>query len=417
MRDEEVDGSQVDVNVREYVGRHYRFVSARDEYLTAVSAIGAGHGPVAVDAERASGYRYSQRAYLIQVFRKDAGIFLFDAPAVGRFDELQSAIGHDEWVLHAASQDLACLRDVGLNPTTIFDTELAARLLGLPRVGLGTVVRNLLGIHLAKEHSASDWSVRPLPEAWLKYAALDVELLVDLRDVIRNLLVEAHKDEIAEAEFAHVLATKPGRVRREPWRRLSGIHGLRTPRQLAIARELWLARDELARDLDLAPGRLVPDSSFVSVALRGPASKRDLQNLAEFTGRLSRSEIDRWWAAFERGESMTELPELRPSSEALPPPRNWAEKNPPADIRLRLARKVVAEIAVAVAIPVENVVSPEILRRISWEPPATLTDRDIRDELANLGARPWQSDLIAQKIARAFVEASQTITEPVELDS
>lgn len=235
-------------------------IDTRSGYLEAVELIAAGTGPIAVDAERASGFRYSQRAYLIQVFRRGSGTFLFDPPAVGRFDELNTAIADEEWVLHAATQDLTCLREVGLDPSRIFDTELAARLLGMPRVGLGTVVEELLGVHLAKEHSAADWSTRPLPQPWLVYAALDVELLPDLRDAIAALLDEAGKTEIAQQEFASELTRELTVVRSEPWRRLSGIHSIRGLRNLAVARELWLSRDALARELDTAPGRLVPDS-------------------------------------------------------------------------------------------------------------------------------------------------------------
>jgi ribonuclease D len=179
------------------VADEFRVIETREAYDEAVERIAGGVGPVAVDAERASGFRYSQRAYLIQVFRRDAGTFLFDPTTIGAFDELQSVIGDEEWVLHAASQDLACLREVGLDPAGIFDTELAARLLGMPRVGLASVVEELLGIRLAKEHSAADWSTRPLPQSWLRYAALDVELLVDVRDRLAERLVDAGKEEIA----------------------------------------------------------------------------------------------------------------------------------------------------------------------------------------------------------------------------
>ena len=134
----------------------------------------AGEGPVAVDVERASGFRYTQRAYLIQVYRRGGGLYLFDPPAIGDFSSLQIAIGDEEWVLHAASQDLPSLHEAGLRPSRIFDTELASRLLGKERVGLGAVVEDALGITLAKAHSAADWSTRPLPESWLEYAALDV---------------------------------------------------------------------------------------------------------------------------------------------------------------------------------------------------------------------------------------------------
>ena len=227
-------------------------IDTEDEYLDAISQIQAGNGPIAVDAERASGYRYSQRAYLIQMYRRGSGVFLFDPPAIGRFDALNDVIRDEEWIIHAASQDLACLREVGLDPTRIFDTELAGRLLGLDRVGLGAVVEELLGIHLAKEHSAADWSTRPLPEPWLEYAALDVELLVDVRDKLDAMLTESGKQEIAAQEFEATRLRQPKLVRQDPWRRLSGLHGVRGARSLAIARELWTARDALAREARLS---------------------------------------------------------------------------------------------------------------------------------------------------------------------
>jgi len=382
-------------------------IDTRDAYLEAVAAIAAGSGPVAVDAERASGFRYSQRAYLIQLYRRGAGTFLFDPPAIGSFDELQDVIRDEEWVLHAASQDLACLREVGLDPVRIFDTELAARLLGMPRVGLGTVVEQLLGIHLAKEHSAADWSSRPLPQAWLVYAALDVELLIDLRDVLVGTLEEAAKTEIAAQEFDATLAKEAKPARLEPWRKLSGIHAVRGQRNLAVARELWLERDSYAREIDIAPGRLVPDSSLLHVVRALPRTKRDLANLKEFTGRASRTEIDRWWAAVERGLTTTELPALRAAREAIPLPKLWGDRNPEADRRLKKARAAILELSGTIAVPVENLLTPEILRRVAWSPPEELTPETIASALAEWGARPWQIERTAQLIAQAFVEADQ----------
>ena len=392
-------------------------IATRAEYLAAVKAISDGDGPIAVDAERASGFRYSQRAYLIQVFRRGSGVFLFDPPPIGEFTELQAAIGETEWVLHAASQDLTCLREVGLDPELIFDTELAARLLGLPRVGLGTVVEDLLGIHLAKEHSAADWSTRPLPESWLEYAALDVELLVDLRDRMDELLVEQGKHLIADEEFNAVLERDLVPVRAEPWRRLSGLHSLRGSRSLAVARELWLARDQLAQERDVAPGRLVPDASLLSVARAMPDSKRALADLKTFTGRASRSELDRWWKATEAGETTEDLPASRVPSDALPPPRAWADRNPEADARLKGARAAVGAVADYLSMPLENLLTPEFLRRVSWNPPAALDSASIGEALVTLGARPWQVAATAQVISDAFVEAHQPASESAESDS
>ena len=382
-------------------------IDSRERYLEATAAIAAGHGPIAIDAERASGYRYSQRAYLIQIYRRGAGTFLFDPPAIGSFSELNDAVAHEEWILHAASQDLTCLREVGLHPSRIYDTELAARLAGLPRVGLGTVVEDLLGIHLAKEHSAADWSTRPLPQAWLVYAALDVELLVDLREKIGELLEDAGKTDIAQQEFDSVLSRDFTVVRAEPWRRLSGVHSIRGQRNLAVARELWIARDTYAREIDTAPGRLVPDAALTAAARVLPESKRDLAALKEFTGRASRSQIDRWWNAIEIGRSSEDLPSVRAQAETLPPPRVWTDKNPAADARLKAARTAVLEVSETLNIPVENLLTPDSLRRLAWSPPEPMELSSIVACLETLGARPWQIDATAQRILDAFVEASQ----------
>ena len=386
-------------------------IAERADYLAAVEALAAGTGPIGIDAERASGYRYSQRAYLIQVFRRGAGTFLFDPPAVGSFSELNDALAEEEWILHAASQDLTCLREVGIDPKRLFDTELAARLAGLPRVGLGTVVEELLGIHLAKEHSAADWSTRPLPQAWLVYAALDVELLVDLREALGGILERDGKTHIADEEFRSVLARDFVIVRQDPWRRLNGLHSVRGGKNLAVARELWQARDAYAREIDTAPGRLIPDAALTAVAKNLPESKRELAARKEFTGRASRTQLDRWWAAIEAGLASTDLPSLRGTGEAIPPPRVWSDKNPEADRRLKAARAAVTVVAEDANIPLENLLTPDTLRRLAWKPPLELSVESLGSELETLGARAWQIDATAQVIHDAFVDASQVPDE------
>ncbi|MCU1472760.1 HRDC domain-containing protein [Amnibacterium sp.] len=392
-------------------------VDTREGYRDAVRRIREGQGPIAVDAERASGFRYSQRAYLIQLFRRGSGTILLDPPAIGDFAELADVMAGEEWVLHAASQDLACLREVGLDPDRIFDTELGARLLGFDRVGLGPVVEQLLGLHLAKEHSAADWSTRPLPTSWLVYAALDVELLLDVRDREAELLEEAGKADIAQQEFEAVRLKEVRQAPAEPWRRLSGVHAVRGARNLAIARELWQARDEYARAVDSAPGRLVPDASLVAVARTPPASKRELASMRSFSGRASRPEIDRWWAAVETGLATEDLPTTRVPSDAPPPPRAWADRDPEADRRLKAARPAVAAIAEALHLPTENLLTPDTLRRVAWEPPADPTADAVAAALTALGARPWQIEATAAAIADAFVRAAQTPADSEDLPS
>ncbi|MFN2535849.1 MAG: ribonuclease D, partial [Pseudonocardiaceae bacterium] len=122
----------------------------------AVAALRGGTGPLAVDTERASGYRYWQRAYLIQLRREGAGTVLIDPIELDHLCGLAEVLNPLEWVLHAASQDLPCLAELGLAPAAVFDTELAARLAGLERVGLAALVEELLGYQLLKGHGAAD---------------------------------------------------------------------------------------------------------------------------------------------------------------------------------------------------------------------------------------------------------------------
>ncbi|MGV2983750.1 ribonuclease D [Microbacterium sp. AGC85] len=394
----------------------YRVIDDPIEFQAACRSLAAGSGPVAVDVERASGFRYSQRAYLVQVFRRGAGVFLFDPPAIGDFAALQNAIGDVEWVLHAASQDLPSLRELELEPATIFDTELAARLLGHERVGLAAVVEDTLGITLKKEHSAADWSTRPLPDAWLDYAALDVLHLVDVRDVIATELEEQGKTDFAAQEFAATLAQPPRPPREDPWRRLSGLHQVKGARGLAVARSLWEAREEFAQQQDTSPGRLVPDRSLVAAVLANPQSKQALAGVQAFNGRASRSQLDRWWDAIVRGREAPAVPRERGHSDALPPARAWSERNPEADARLKLARPVVEARAEELGMPTENLLKPETLRRVAWAPPELTADA-VGAALADLGARPWQIEQTAQKIVDAFVEAGQSADQPAASES
>jgi ribonuclease D len=366
------------------------------------AAFAGGSGPIAVDAERASGFRYSQRAYLVQLRREGAGTALIDPIPLGSdLGSLAPALTGPEWVLHAASQDLPCLAEVGLAPTRLFDTELAARLAGLPRVGLGPLVQQLLGLSLEKGHGAADWSRRPLPEDWLVYAALDVEVLVELRDVLARELAEQGKLEWAAQEFEAVRTAPPPAPRAEPWRRLSGVHKLRKPRLLAAARTLWEARDRLAAERDIAPGRVLPDSAIVAAAAAEPASAQVLAGMPTFRGRAQRRLTSYWFAALEKAYALdpAEYPRAAPPSDGPPPVSRWTDRDPDAATRLTAARAAVADVAEQWNVPVENLLQPDLLRRLCWAPPA---DGDVRAALRAGGARPWQIDLLAERLEKAL---------------
>ena len=371
---------------------------------SAATDLSRGHGPAGVDAERASGFRYGDDAYLVQVHRRGAGTYLIDPTQVTSWEPLLDSIGDEEWILHAASQDIPSLDHLGLRPKHLFDTELAARLLGFDRVGLGTLVEELLGITLEKAHSAADWSTRPLPESWLEYAALDVVLLPDLRDAVAEELARQGKEEIALQEFEATRSMPVREIAEDRWRRVSGGHRLQTPRQLAIVRELWLARDAFARAQDIAPGRLLPDSSIVAAAAAAPRSRGDLARLDTFRGRASRSELDRWWSAVLRGKTTEDLPGKRPRDpDAIPHHRSWSQRYPEAAARLAAARTLLEAEAESLAMPLENLLTPRFLRTLAWRPPEDLSEEAIAAALEDLGARPWQRARTAPLISAAFV--------------
>jgi len=373
-------------------------------------ALAGGTGPVAIDAERASGYRYSNRAYLIQLRRTGSGTALVDPIAFESLAPLQAVLADTEWILHAATQDLPCLTEVGLAPSALFDTELAGRLLGYPRVGLATLVETLLGFRMKKEHSAVDWSKRPLPKPWLEYAALDVEVLAELRDVLAAELVEVSKDEWARQEFDYLRGFEQP-VRVEAWRRTSGMHRVRGRRGLGAVRALWEARDEIARSRDVTPGRIIPDAAIVAAAREMPTDRDALLEVKGFHGRGAERYAGRWMAALREAAEMEEsdLPTRSPRGDGPPVPRAWAEKDPVAARRLELARTAMTALAETHHLPVENLLTPDYLRRTLWTPPSTRVPGDLLEavviQLSGLGARSWQIGLTAPVIVAAILDA------------
>lgn len=378
-------------------------VSTAEQLSDLVSAIASGTGPVALDAERASGFKYSQRAYLIQLRRNGSGSHLIDPILFSNLNPLQEVMSGVDWILHAASQDLVCLAEVGLVPTAnVFDTELAGRLLGLPRVGLGPLIETQLGFSLAKEHSAADWSSRPLPESWLNYAALDVEFLIELWEALEAQLHEAGKHHWAIQEFDHVKRTTVPIERVDPWRRTSGMHVIRKQRELAVIREVWHARDEVAREQDIASGRILSDSHIVTLASSGLTKESELKTLSFMHLRNVKRHSDIWIAATVKAHSLpdAELPALKLPVTGPPAPRNWEVRNPQAWRRLEFARAQLSTIAEKLVLPVENLMTPDTIRRVLWTPPKD--SAELSQTLFDYNARPWQVEIVGPVLETAI---------------
>ena len=414
VQDPELSAAPVLVPLNMPAGGVPDVVVTERDLVRAAKSIAAGTGPVAIDAERASGYRYGQRAYLIQLRREGSGTWLIDPIACPDLSPIADVITDVEWILHAATQDLPCLAEVGLRPTRLFDTELGGRLVGLPRVGLAAVVEHYLGLSLAKEHSAVDWSTRPLPEPWLRYAALDVEVLGRVRDLMADDLAAQDKTAWAEQEFSALTTFTGPPVRIEPWRRTSGMHKVRNRRGAAIIRELWQARDAIAMERDVAPGRILPDAALVALAIRAPKTAADFDaDPAGHASRLVRRYQREWLSALDRARHLPEadLPALTVRSDGPPPARAWPDRDPAAAARLAWARAALADFGRARNIPVENVLSPDSVRRVLWAPPADTTPETVAQALFDLGARQWQVDIAGPILETAINRPVATTAE------
>lgn len=397
----------------------------------AIDELSSGEGPLAVDAERASGYRYFSNAYLFQFYRRGSRIFLIDPIPLRGESELISLFNQRfeevEWIIHASTQDLPCIREFGLQPSRLFDTELGARLAGLPKVGLGPLTEQLLALSLAKEHSAVDWSIRPLHPEWKNYAALDVDVLPDLYDAIHTLLESDGKINLAREEFQSILEAKESPPRKDPWRRTSGIHHVKGRRGLAIVREIWMERDRLAREHDISPGRFLPDLAISDLAIATRAmsdsefreQEREVfsssTQLQRHIRKFKREYLPQWSAAILRALSIDEsdLPPMRSStSDALPPVRLWRERAGLAHAHLTHARHNLNEVALLRRIPLENLISPESLRRIAWQSERhTFTEGSLAERMKELGVRPWQIELTLAPIFAALQEREPLIEE------
>lgn len=396
------------------------FITDQTQLAEVVATLAASKGSIAIDAERASGFKYSQRAYLVQIRAANTDIFLIDPAASPEtvtskeFAELASLMKDREWILHAATQDLPCLNEIGLYPGAIFDTELAGRLSGQPRVGLGALTESLLHFRLAKEHSAADWSTRPLPDSWLNYAALDVDVLHALATEVETLLSEQGKLDWAKQEFDALMGFQPKPQKLDRWRGITGLHKVQDRSSLEIARQLWLTREALAQKMDVAPGRLIPDSSILVAATQKPKTRPELAAMKSFSGRASRSYLDTWWDAIQSAHKATDLPALKPEkTDALPNHRNWINKFPEADRRLKHAKASLIELSEKKLIPLENLLTPELLRQVSFAPPEQLSSITLAEKLGQLGARPWQIELTAELIVEAFSLAETAPADPI----
>lgn len=381
-------------------------LSSAREIEAAAARLAAGTGPVAVDAERASGFTYDDRAFLLQLKRAGAGSFLIDPTVAAQSvsGALAEAINPLEWILHSASNDLPCLYDLGLAPGELFDTELAARLCGFEHVSLAALVEQELQVVLTKGHGGENWSKRPLPQDWLVYAALDVEKLIELRLAMREHLAAQQKSQWAHQEFEFLRQSYADGNPKPPktWRDAKGLRRLRHRSQLQVARGLWQWREGVARESDLAVSRILPDRLLIDVAHASPRSVRDLYRVPGFSSRYRRWQhaiVDTVHRSLRVPQS--EWPQVD-KARPYPPPRNlWQRLNPVAAENLEVATILIAETAEDLRVPVENVIRPAVLREVVWEFSGA-EQGNVAAALKAHQVRPWQAEIVIPLLERAL---------------
>ena len=383
----------------------------------AASRLAAGHGSIAIDTERASSFRYDDRAFVIQAKRADAGIVLFDVeshPGAIR-KNLGPVVNGHHWILHAAASDLPCLADLGLYPNSLFDTEIAGRLLGFPRVNLSAMTEEFLGLSLKKQHSANNWSFRPLPKSWLNYAALDVELLLELAEAMAQQLHTENKLDWLEQECAYILECHhQPRQATKTWLDLKGLSRLKTRQQLAVAKFLWIARDDIGRETDTACSALLPDKTLIAIATELPTSKRKLLALPEYPFWLRKHAHE--WLSIVRsivaGGSSTwpSMQEVRAHRKDLAVSnRNQLHDYPAVRSTLSAAREVLGSIAAENQVQVDTLFQPLALRKTVWEVIQTTnihTPTQLYHQLKAVGVRPWQIQLTFDSLAALLLDVA-----------
>lgn len=347
---------------------------------------------IGVDAERASGFKYGQDAYLVQLISSKIA-YLIDPKGLSAdaIAELAAVMNNKEWILHSATQDLPCLGELGLMPKKIFDTEVAAKLLGFERFGLAAIVFELEQVELAKEHSAADWSIRPLTKEMLEYAAQDVYFLKSIASKLSDRLKEIGRMEFAEEEFRHLLNFRPKPIGDNPWRKTSGVHLLKKPIQLARLREMWLVRDAFAFEHDIAPGRIVSDKALSYAAGADYKNLSEMRKDKQFHGRLLPKLYGKLFDAYKAAEH-GELPPLQEkSSDQTPHHKNWQKLKPEVDKRYKEFKSSLAELVGDTGIPAEAIMSPGIIRDAFWN---EVPIEEMEAYLKSSGARDWQLSFV-----------------------
>jgi ribonuclease D len=264
---------------------------------------------LALDCEAAGYHRYSDQLCLVQL-SGPGDTWLIDALALDASRLLRSPLEDPgrEIVMHGASYDLRLLsRDLGIRVRGVFDTQVAAALLGESALGLSALLERCLGVHLPKKYQRADWAMRPLPAEMLEYAAADTRHLAALADILRARLDEKERLAWASEEFRWLERTVSMREDPDPdpATNMKNARHL-APRALQRLRALWTWRDEVARRKDRAPFRVAADNVLLQLAESPPRSIGELGRRRGLSPVLARTDGGRLFEHLDRAESIPE---------------------------------------------------------------------------------------------------------------
>lgn len=320
----------------------HRYVRTDAELSELVKRV--GHEPlVAVDTEAASFHRFVDRIYLIQLSsRRETAII--DPLTVADVSTLGALLADAkvEVVFHDADYDLRILdRDYGVRARRLFDTRIAAQLLGEPAIGLAALLEKHVGVTLNKKFQRADWSRRPLPPEMLDYAATDTCYLPELRDTLRAALEAKGRLAWAEEEFVRLesLRWTPVHANGDSYLRVKGAR-LLSRRGLALLKELVHWRDGVAAELDRASFRVMGNEVLLELAGLGPRTADAMKDVKGISARLLEQRQGALLAAVERGLAVPEkeLPRFPRGERRTPDPRFDARVE-----RLKTVRNAAAE--------------------------------------------------------------------------
>ncbi len=381
-------------------------IETRDEVESLAKRL-AREKVIAVDTEADSFFHYFDKLCLVQIAYR-GGIVLIDPLSRTEkvLEPLADIFSNPEIrkIFHAADYDLYVLsRYGGFRVKNIFDTMISAQLLGYPAVGLAALVDRHFGVKMSKDQQRTDWSRRPLKDAQIRYAAADVEYLIELTQKVERELRAKKRLSWARQEFA-LLEEKVWAEREfdsDGYLRIKGAKQL-VPQSLAVLRELFLIRDARAREIDRPPFKVLGNGTLLEVAKDPPRSKRALQGRKGITDLVLRRLGSEIMAAVKRG---LEAPEAPPPDKKRSSGRRRLDRRAEArlerlkDWRARRARELELD---------PGVFCPNItLEEIAWADPETPEDC-----AALAPVKAWWAESFAPEVIATMRPADGEPSEP-----